>query len=126
MLFCLATQIDSRLFSNKIFRQGKLALCPKFGSFLVIFLFVQHSMEDVTKQKDFSLEGILDMNCNITSFQDNYFINSSFTHAKQQVRSAQKRLGGGVILELNFRKFWLVQKHGWSDFIVHFFSNNHP
>ncbi|XP_063727413.1 tryptophan 5-hydroxylase 1-like [Symsagittifera roscoffensis] len=62
---------------------------------------LKHSMEDVTKQKDFSLEGILDMNCNITSFQDNYFINSSFTHAKQQVRNFTNSIQRGFEVKYN-------------------------
>ena len=51
-----------------------------------IFLF-KHSMEKIDKQKDFSVDGILDMTCNITTFQDGYFVNSSFETAKAQLRS---------------------------------------
>ena len=43
-------------------------------------------MEDSSKQKEFSLDGILDMTCNITTFQDGYFVNSSFETAKAEMK----------------------------------------
>ncbi|XP_075256376.1 tryptophan 5-hydroxylase 1-like [Convolutriloba macropyga] len=58
-------------------------------------------MEDSSKQKEFSLDGILDMTCNITTFQDGYFVNSSFETAKAEMKNFASSIQRGFDVKYN-------------------------
>nr|AVK72317.1 tryptophan hydroxylase [Isodiametra pulchra] len=48
---------------------------------------LKHAMEHTEKQRDFSMNAVMEMECKITTFQDGYFINNSFEVAKNELRN---------------------------------------